>query len=166
MRRVEAILARFPGPVTLTPSRLRWLALTAGALVFVAICIFLLWARPADFDGSDVLMAGFGIVFFGAGAAVGVLQLMPGAGRLVLTADGFDEIAFYRRVHVPWLAADRFTVSELPEIEQTSWFGRSRSVGYEIAGMTGRLAELNRELTGTGAGLADTTASRARTSSG
>jgi hypothetical protein len=157
MHRAEAILARFPGPVTLKPGRLTWLALSAGSLVFVAICIFLLIARPNGFGGTDVLITSLCILFFGAGALVGLAQLLPGFGGLVLSADGFDELSFYRRVHTPWSMASRFVATETPDLdpEPRGSLGRNRVVGYEHSADIGVLADLHRQLTGRSTTLTD-----------
>ena len=155
MHRAEAILARFPGPVTLKPGRLTWLAVSAGCLLFVAICIFLLIDRPNGFGGTDVLITSLCILFFGAGALVGLAQLLPGFGGLVLSADGFDEISFYRRIHIPWSMASRFVATETPDLDSERSRGRNRVVGYEHSADLGMLADMHRQLTGRSTTLSD-----------
>jgi hypothetical protein len=76
------ILARFPGPVTLYPSRRKWLLVMAGCLLFAVAGI----GEAYNGDAKGWL----GVVFFGLGAIVPGLMLLHGAASLTLDADGFE----------------------------------------------------------------------------
>jgi hypothetical protein len=148
--KVDAILARFPGPVTLRVNRLRAAGVLAISLAFVAVCIFLLHARPTDFDALDVVMTWAGLVFFGAGAAIMAVMLLPGAGSLTLAADGFEMCSLFRRHRTPWRQASDFTIGRFRQR------GMRPLVAYEDAKLTGFAADTSRSLVGRNAALPDT----------
>jgi hypothetical protein len=77
------ILARFPGPVTLYPSRRKWLLLMVGCLLFAVGGA----VEAYNGDAKEWL----GVAFFGLGAIVPGLMLLHGAASLRLDADGFLE---------------------------------------------------------------------------
>ena len=97
---VDAILARFPGPVTLRVSRLKMLALLAGSLAFVVGGILLIVFVK---DDQEAVIAGIAsVLFFGACAVVGAVMLLPGAGSLTLDVGGLEVCSFFRRNRIAW----------------------------------------------------------------
>ena len=55
VNKVDAILARFPGPVTLRVSRLKMLGLLAGSLAFVVGSIFLIvFVKPRGRNSGNL----------------------------------------------------------------------------------------------------------------
>src|SRR6185295_16409591 len=108
---VDAILARFPGPVTLRISRIKMLVLLVGSLAFVACGVLLIVFVKND---PEAVVAGIAsVLFFGACAAIGAVMLLPGAGSLTLDAGGFEICSFFRRNRIAWPQASRFTVATL-----------------------------------------------------
>ena len=146
--KVDAILARFPAAVTLQASRGRFLGLLAGSLGFVAALMFML--QHGVISPSGAFKAWLGIAFFGAGALVAVVMLLPGAGSLTLRADGFDRVTLFMTLRTPWQQVGNFGVSELP----TRRGGRMRLVGYDDGDLPGD--NFSRRTTGRNAALPDT----------
>src|SRR5262245_29277494 len=88
---VDAILARFPGPVTLYVTRRQKLAMFAGGLAFAALGAWLLLGRhPSRLDLHDTLIAWFGILLGGwIAVSALIVQSAPWTGSLTLDASGF-----------------------------------------------------------------------------
>jgi hypothetical protein len=101
-----AVLARFPGPVTLYPSRKKWLLVLAGGAVFAVGGALMI--RDGDPTGWFVL------VFFAAVALVAAAVLLPGAGALTLDRDGFEITNLFRHHRIRWQDASGFTASRIP----------------------------------------------------
>lgn len=91
---IDIILARFPGPVTLYPSRKKWLLLVVAGLLFVAVGVW----QAVGGDGS----AWYGVAFFALVSLVGITMLLPGAGQLTLDGAGFELLNLYRRSGARW----------------------------------------------------------------
>jgi hypothetical protein len=146
---VDAILARFPGPVTLRVSRLRMLALFAGSLAFAAGGVVLIVYVKGDPEAVTAGVAG--VLFGGACAAIGAVMLLPGAGSLTLDAGGFEVCSLFRRHRIPWPHASRFTVATLPLPGNND----KRMVGYDDDRLKGFGAEFSRDRIGRNAALPD-----------
>jgi hypothetical protein len=86
------ILARFPGPVTLYPSRRKWLLLMAGCLLFAVGGI----GEAHNGNAMDWL----GVAFFGLGAIVPGLMLLHGAASIRLDSDGFEMTNLFRHARL------------------------------------------------------------------
>jgi len=104
---VEAVLQRFPGPVTLYRSRRKWLLVLLVGLVLTAIGIGMI----ADDNGAWGWIV---VIFFGFGSVIAALSLLPGAGALVLEREGFVTGSLFRRQRVPWQDANKFEAVEIP----------------------------------------------------
>jgi hypothetical protein len=96
--KVADILARFPGPVTLYAARRKW-------LLMLVVCIAFAGAGAAE---GQSWTNWIGVVFFGLGAIVSALMLLPHAGSLLLDVDGFEMRVFFRRIRVTWRDASNF----------------------------------------------------------
>ena len=145
----DALLARFPGPITLRVSRLKVLAMLAISLGFVAVGIFLIVIAKGD---PEAVIAGIAsVLFFGACALVAAVMLVPGAGSLTLDAQGFEVCSLFRRNRVAWPHASRFTVATLSLPD-----GKKPMVGYDHDGLTGAGADFSRNAIGRNAALPDT----------
>ena len=94
------ILARFPGPVTLYPSRRKWLLLMAGCLLFAVGGI----GEAHNGNAMDWL----GVAFFGLGAIVPGLMLLHGAASIRLDSDGFEMTNLFRHARFRWQDASGF----------------------------------------------------------
>src|SRR5215831_13159160 len=92
--RVDAILARFPGPVTLHPSRIKWL------LVLLAGGVFTFGGYLMVSDGDS--RGWFVLVFFAAVAIVAAILQLPGAGGLTLDRNGFRATSLFRGSSARW----------------------------------------------------------------
>ena len=138
----DAILARFPGPVTLYPSRRKWLllllfaaALTAGGVHMVA---------TAEPRGWAVL------VFFAVGTIISAVMLMPGAAGLTLDRDGFTIMSLFRANRSRWQDVSGFQAITIP-------FSRRAMVGFDDVTAKGKaLAELSTAIAGRSGALPDT----------
>jgi hypothetical protein len=137
-----AILSRFPGPVTLAPSRTKWILILLGCAVFVAIALFAM-------QGNTFMRWG-GIAFFGTGMAVAIVGLLPGASRLKLDREGFEFTALFRRHSVRWQAATGFEAVAIPP-------SGLKMVVFDDAGAKGRaLGKFSVSLVGRNSGVPDT----------
>jgi hypothetical protein len=130
MRHAEAILARFPGPVTLYPSRLKMLALFAAALAFVIGGLWVLNGVPGEFGSGERLMIWLGILFFGGCVLIAASMLLPGSSGLTLTADGFEARNLFRDIRASWTEANHFYIEEIFWGE--AWINR-KLVAFDIA---------------------------------
>jgi len=146
---VDAILARFPGPVTLRISRIKMLVLLVGSLAFVACGVLLIVFVKND---PEAVVAGIAsVLFFGACAAIGAVMLLPGAGSLTLDAGGFEICSFFRRNRIAWPQASRFTVATL----SLPGGNKKPMVGYDQDGLKGFGADYSRDAIGRNAALPD-----------
>ncbi len=126
-----AILARFPGPIRLAPSRLKWGLMLAMSLLPLAAGVSMV-TEPAGWFCVAAALA--------LGGLAGAVMFLPGAGGLVLDADGFEILSLGTRQRITWADASNF---------RTGWqTGRSfaRTVLYDDPRlakffMTGRLPE-------------------------
>jgi hypothetical protein len=92
------LIANFPGPVTLTPSRVKWslMLLASGLMVTGSVWVTWLSLSSSNPDASIALTFGIvGTVFFGVGGIVGILALQPGACSLNLNEAGFEVTNLY-----------------------------------------------------------------------
>lgn len=108
----NAILARFPGPVTLTPSRwLLWFAppLMAGGTAF---SVYLL-INAIEAGSSEIIWAGLAVIVFGFFTIRVLIRLLPGHASLVLDASGFTVHNAYERHAFLWRSVSNFRV-EVP----------------------------------------------------
>jgi len=136
-----AILSRFPGPVVLVPSRRKWLLVLGGCLAFVAIGLWTMHDEP--------LWGWLAVGFFGVGALVAALMLLPGAGGLLLDSDGFEMTSLFRRHRCRWAEVSEFEVVRLPP-------SRQKMVVFDDARTKdSALAKLNRSFAGRSGGLSD-----------
>ncbi len=95
---VEQLLSRFPGPVTLYPSREKWMMLAAGSLPFVIIGGFLILD-----DRAHTVWGWIDVAFFGVCLLIAAIRSLPGAASLTLDASGFEERAlFLQRFRAKW----------------------------------------------------------------
>jgi hypothetical protein len=102
-RTVEKLLARFPGPVVLYPSRSRGQLMLAGFIAFFCIGLFDAAVLHAAVGWLGISMGGLGIVVTAA-------YMLPGANALKLDHDGFEVTEWFRRGKIPWQDATDFTI--------------------------------------------------------
>jgi hypothetical protein len=92
-------------PVTLYPSRVRYILLSLVCFVFMVIGIWMIRS-----GGDDVLMGWLIAVLFGLGTAVLLATLLPGAAYLTLAPEGFLVCSLFRKSLTPWGAVQGFGV--------------------------------------------------------
>jgi hypothetical protein len=136
-----AILSRFPGPVILKTSRPKALFVLATGVVLSFGGIIMI--REAEPWGWVV----FG--FFLLVAAAGAVMLLPGAGRLLLDAEGFEVTSLFRRHRTRWADVSEFEVTRLPPAAQ------KMVVFDEMHSKDSVLARMTRSLAGRSGGLPD-----------
>jgi hypothetical protein len=137
--------ADLPHPATLRSSRVKTVGFLILSLVFVAGAIWMIAADPAA-STTGWLTA----IFFGVGAIVFAVMLVPGASFLRLEPEGFTVCALFRRSFTPWSTVHRFGVTRIV------W---RRAVGMNFepdAKMSVGLRRLNAGIAGFEGALPDT----------
>lgn len=114
--------------LVLTPRPWKWL----GVLMVSLVLGFGGWLMITDPDNDTRQgMGWFCLVFFGLGAVVAIIQLIPGSSRVVVTSKGIYRTALYRRHFFAWTDIERFGVAEW-----TTWHGpfrqRHRQIGIRF----------------------------------
>ncbi len=141
--KVADFLSRFPGPVTLHPSRKKWLLVFLGGAVFSAGGILMI--RSGETVGWAVL------VFFALVAIVAAAVMLPGAGRLVLDRAGFEAKVLFRGYRKRWSDTRGFVATTIPGP------GNTRLVAYDdLTQGGGMMNDLNVAITDRNAALGDT----------
>jgi hypothetical protein len=104
------ILARFPGPITLVPSREKWWSLTvlAAFFTFLSALMLTLLSPAVGFRGDMILM--LGIALCGFGTVIGVFMLLPGGVSLRLDLDGFEITRFFHKQRFNWNEVSDFDI--------------------------------------------------------
>ena len=108
---VGRLLAAYPGPVTLKPSRMKWGIVTALGVVMTAACILVgvlacLGVRAGQHDASiGLAVSVFGVLFFGGSTALCARTLW--AGALQLGGRGFQVTLFGRKEYL-WVEVSDF----------------------------------------------------------
>jgi hypothetical protein len=141
------LLKRFPGPLTLYPSRRKWLLMFVGSAAFAVGGAWMI--RGGDSWGW------FPLLFFGACALVGLVAVLPHAGALVLDRDGFEVTNLFRHHRSRWQDVSAFEAQSIPPAHQ--FF-----VVYDDASVSASsLAKINTAIVGRNAALPDTYGQRA-----
>lgn len=129
--------------MTLTPNRSKFVILLLVSAAFVAVGMFLVaQGKP--------LIGWLNICFFGPGAAVAIVSLLPGSHHLRLTDEGFEVCSLYRRWSVRWGDVQAFSPALVSRREMVCWNYAADYTGQRL----GRVVANN--LTGVEAGLPDT----------
>ena len=141
---IAPILSRFPGPVTLYPSKMKWLLVLLGSFVF-SIGGYWMIQEGYTFWGW------FDLIFFSLCVIVTPIALLPGVSALTLDADGFE----FGRCRYSWRDATGFAPWDVPPS------GRNKMVVFDLPVPTNPVAralvEGDKILTGhTGGALPDT----------
>jgi hypothetical protein len=121
MSKVETILARFPGPVTLHTGRiLRLLALIFFAGLGVFSVFFLVSGRAHGW--YDTVMMGLAVIACFALAIQLVIMLFnPDAVSLTLRADGFERHGVFERRRWSWREVKGFRVQKSGSDRLPDW---------------------------------------------
>ncbi len=138
--KVEEILARYPGPVMLRPSRRKWLLVLLGGAIFTAGGI---WMVQDSADGGWFVLTFFGLVTIAA-----AVMLLPGAGGLTLDAEGFGWTSLFRPHRTRWQDASDFAAARMYQTQGVFY----EDAAYKSTG----LGQISRSIAGRSAGLPDT----------
>ena len=90
------------------PGKRKWALVFLICAVFVAIGF---WTRGDPGTSSDRFWTDGGIVFFGIGILVSLIQFVPGSSFLRLTSDGITVRVMWRTTSYRWADIERFGVS-------------------------------------------------------
>jgi hypothetical protein len=152
----STLLARFPGPIRLYPSRRKWLLILAIGAGFLIIGLLML-RDPAAFadrrySATEILVVSWlCVLFFGLGVILAAINLIPGASSLTLDSSGFVVRNLYRTTSQRWADVDNFAAVEVPAGPRTK-----RLVGYDSAQRAGNpVGRLNVAVSGRNSGLPD-----------
>ncbi len=136
------ILSRFPGPVTLYPSRKKWLLVFAGGALFATGGAWMI--QSGDRMGWFVLM------FFALVALAAAAAMLPGAGAFTLDHDGFEVTSLFRRHRSRWQDTAGFVAARIPP-------ARQNFVVYDdVKQNTKNVAKINVAIIGRNSALPDT----------
>ncbi|MCV9935754.1 hypothetical protein OIU35_05205 [Boseaceae bacterium BT-24-1] len=142
----DALLARFPGPVTLRSGRKRNLIMAAASAGF-AFGIGALLQR-ADAELSTRVMLWAGVLLFGGGAPLLLLMAFKGT-PIMLSADDLTLVTLHRRHAMRWADLSNFAAVRLPP-------AGTPMVAFDYGPADGtRLASANRHLIGRNSALPD-----------
>ena len=148
---IHTILKQFPGPVRLRSSPRKWLGVLAGSSLFVVLGSVLTQIAVVTYWVSIS-----SIIFFGVGALVSALMLLPGAGSLTLERDGLIIQNLFRTVRCRWADVSPFSVVDIGSTIAGRRMGGAEMIVFDNVNDSGRLADLNRKLMGRSGGLPDT----------
>ena len=139
----DKLLAGFPGPVFLRPSRRKWLRVLLGSAGFVAIGIWMVL--------QGQIWGWLCVIFFGLVSVTALtLLLLPGVAALTLDANGFEVIQYFRRQRTSWLNTSDFEPIKIPP-------ANILLVGYDDATFgDSSIAKMNRSIAGRNAVIPDT----------
>ncbi len=133
-----------PSVIVLRPSKTKTILLILVCVVFAAGAKFMI----AD---GEVAKGWSVVIFFGLGAGVFIIQLLPGASYLEITPAGFVICSLFRkRPLIPWRDVGPFTVAKLPP------YGKKMVMFTSPGDAAKALGKLNRALLGASGGLPDT----------
>jgi hypothetical protein len=132
-------------PLLLRPGRLKWLAVAAVSLAFVAESVHLM--------RSGAWIAWPGTVFFGFGLLVSLAQLLPGASYLRLTQEGFTIRSLFRTDTIRWADVTGFRSGRILLTKMVLFDFEGSYEGSYARSRT--LRALNLKLFGAGTGLPD-----------
>src|SRR5215203_2518641 len=105
MPEAEAILARFPGPVSLFVKRRRKLVSFAFCVGFTVFFSWLVFVDPdrSQYRSYDWIMHPISLVFWPTLAIrAAIMLLVPSIGSLTLDADGLAIKLFFRAPRISW----------------------------------------------------------------
>jgi hypothetical protein len=139
--RAKTILARFPGPVTIYPSRRKWLLLFGGCALFAAGGVMMVQ--------SGERMGWLVLGFFGLCAFIPLVMMLPGSARLVLDRDGFEYRTLFKSRRSLWRNTGNFGWANIPP-------GNVKLVVFDDVSASGMSADLNAGITGRNSALSDT----------
>jgi membrane associated rhomboid family serine protease len=135
-------------PIVLRPSRRRWSVLLVLSVVLAA-------ASALAFIAAPNVIAGAGLVLFGAGVVVATLQLIPGRAYLGIAPDGLVVRTGLKTTHWEWNDIEHFRAYEVHH-----QYGSVKQVGFDRRDLTperqGLWKTISRGMSGVDVALPDT----------
>ena len=129
MDQADAILAKYPGPVTLRISRLKWLIIFTISFGVVVLVAWLLATNSPWLTGRAETALACPWIVIGSflAFAAAILLLAPGRACLTLDADGFAWTSLFRNHRIAWRDVSEFRIE---------WFNAKvgNLVAYDVPG--------------------------------
>lgn len=110
-------------PLVLRPSRRSWAGMLALSIVLTVVC------GLAFLDEPHVALA-VGVLLFGAGIAIAVVQLLPGRASLRIAPEGLQVRGLMRGGSWSWNELEHFRAYDADQ------YGATRMVGFDMRGLT------------------------------
>ena len=107
-------------PLRLQPSRRKWIGMLVFAVVFVVGAAFMIPGQP--------VWGWAGVVLFGLGIPVSLIQLLPGQSYLEIDRDGFTMAGMFRKHRTAWADVAGFGVMSIHSNKMVGW---NYSPGYQ-----------------------------------
>lgn len=125
------------------PGKGKWALTLLGSAAFVGIGCWMVIDSPQDrFWGYG------GIVFFGLGVVVALIQFIPGSSFLRIRADGITVRSMWRTTVYRWSDIERFGVATMSVGARQSFVGLDFSATYPHRDKAKKLKNINRALIG------------------
>ena len=109
-----------PESMTLYPSKVKWILVMTGSIVFLIMGIKIL---GRDYD-LEAWIGQIGCIFGGIGILVSLMSLWPDSGWLKLGPDGIRNKILFRKFYYQWSDIDRFGIST---VEFDTGLGKSKN---------------------------------------
>ena len=95
-----------PGVLVLRPSKLKWIIIATGGLIFVALAVWLA-AQTGEFP------AYVGMLFFGLVTGIALINIFTELSSLTLQADGFVTKSLGRSYFTAWKGCTKFKAGRI-----------------------------------------------------
>ena len=109
-----------PESMTLYPSKVKWILVMTGSIVFLVMGIKIL---GRDYD-LEAWIGQVGCIFGGIGILVSLMSLWPDSGWLKLGPDGIRNKILFRKFNYRWSDINRFGIST---VEFDTGIGKSKN---------------------------------------
>ena len=109
-----------PESMTLYPSKVKWILVMTGSIVFLIMGIKIL---GRDYD-LESWIGQIGCIFGGIGILVSLMSLWPDSGWLKLGPDGIRNKILFRKFYYRWSDINRFGIST---VEFDTGIGNSKN---------------------------------------
>jgi hypothetical protein len=124
------ILAQFPGPVTLSPSKIKATLVLLLAIPLIALGVVGIRSAALPNDWFFLLISILIVAAFGLGSIVYLASLATGAGRMVLDAEGFGFPSAWRtRKRLSWKTTSGFAAIIIGKNPCVSYIDDNRGPG-------------------------------------
>lgn len=140
--KADLLLSRFPGPVTLYPSRRKWLLVLLVGVLFTAVGIWMILAGNRS--------GWFTLEVFAIVAIVAAVTFLPGAAALTLDRNGFEVASLFRFHRSRWQEVSGFEFVPIwPTSQKLVAYDDIRAATRTLAAMNIAIADHNSALPNT-----------------